>query len=184
MSQSQSNPSHGSQENSLPAPPPATEHTAAADDYPPKTTDTDDGTTSGEGSPDHTDDEDTPSGASTPVTEDSDGTGEPPACHVQPTLLPGLTNLGSDDPAATEWVRYLVQAVGRDVLSFRRNTQVSYMVVERARDMVKAIHEYIAKVDNDDSEDGDWTSFFKYSKAIKPLEECAHPCLVADRSLI
>jgi hypothetical protein len=182
MSQSQDDLSPGSQENDLLAPTPAAEHIAAAGDYPPQIQDTDDGT-SGEGSSgssDDSDDEDTPSGASTPVTETSDGTGEHSACHVQPTLLPGLTNLGSEDPAATEWVRYLVQAVGRDVLSFRRNTQVSYMVVERARDMVKAINGYIAKVDDDESEDGDWTSFFKYSKAIKPLEECAHSCCCCE----
>lgn len=186
MSQPQGDIPHSSQENGLTAPRPATEHIDTAGgrppvgcDYPPQSPDADDGTASEEsssGSSDHSDDEDTRSGASTPVTETSDGTGEHPACHAQPMSLPGLTDLGSEDPAATEWARYLVQAVGRDVLSFRRNTQVSYMVVQRARDMVKAINGYIAKVEDDDSEDGDWTSFFKYSRAIKPLEECAHPC--------
>jgi hypothetical protein len=120
---------------------------------------------------DDSDDEGHTSGTSTPRTEISDGAGEKTAGDVQPTLLSGLIDLGSEDPAATEWVRYLTQAVGRDVLSFRRNTQVSYMVVERAKDVVKAINGLIAKVNDDDSEDGDWDSFFKYSKAIKPLEE-------------
>jgi hypothetical protein len=120
---------------------------------------------------DDSDDEGHSSGTSTPRTETSDGAGEKTAGDVQPTLLSSLADLGSGDPAATEWVRYLTQAVGRDVLSFRRNTQVSYMVVERARDVVKAINGLIAKVNEDDSEDGDWDNFFKYSKAIKPLEE-------------
>ncbi|KAI0300029.1 hypothetical protein B0F90DRAFT_1630389, partial [Multifurca ochricompacta] len=60
-------------------------------------------------------------------------------------------------------------AVGRDVVSFRRNTQVSYMVVERARDIVDAINEYIQKVENSDT--GDWDSFEKFTQAVEPLEE-------------
>jgi len=79
-----------------------------------------------------------------------------------------LTDLGSDGPSATEAVKYLVQAVGRDVVTFRRNTQVSFMVVERAREIVKAINEYIVKVEN--STTGDWDSFEKFTVAIEPLE--------------
>lgn len=91
------------------------------------------------------------------------------ASHDQPKEPLSLTDLGSDGPAATEAVRYLVQAVGRDVVSFRRNTQVSYMVVERAREIVKAINEYIFKVEN--STTGDWDSFEKFTVAIEPFEE-------------
>ncbi|KAI9508639.1 hypothetical protein F5148DRAFT_1283811 [Russula earlei] len=80
-----------------------------------------------------------------------------------------LTDLGSGGPAATEAVKYLVQAVGRDVVTFRRNTQVSFMAVERARDIVNAINEYIAKVEN--SATGDWDSFERFTNAIEPLEE-------------
>ena len=79
-----------------------------------------------------------------------------------------LTDLGSDGPSATEAVKYLVQAVGRDVVTFRRNTQVSFMVVERAREIVKAINEYIVRVEN--STTGDWDSFEKFTVAIEPLE--------------
>ncbi|KAH9953270.1 hypothetical protein BGW80DRAFT_1136675, partial [Lactifluus volemus] len=60
-------------------------------------------------------------------------------------------------------------AVGRDVVSFRRNTQVSYMFVERARDLVNAINKYIEKVEN--SCDPDWDSFMKFVMAIEPLED-------------
>jgi len=84
-----------------------------------------------------------------------------------PTALPSLTNCGIEDPVASEWAKYLVQAVGHDVMSFRRNTRVSYMVLERARDTVKAINGYIDDVDKS----GDRSSFMKYTVAIDPLEE-------------
>lgn len=83
-----------------------------------------------------------------------------------PVPLSSLTNCGTEDPVATEWAKYLVQAVGHDVMSFRRNTRVSYMVLERARDAVKAINGYIDNVDKN----GDYTSFTKYTEAIDPLE--------------
>ena len=89
--------------------------------------------------------------------------------YIQPKELLSFTDLGNDGPAATEVAKYLVQAVGRDVVSFQRNTQVSYMVVERARDIVKAINEYVDKVEN--STTGDWDSFEKFTTAIEPLEE-------------
>ena len=101
--------------------------------------------------------------------ENSEVTGEHSATPIPHFELRSLTDLGSECPAATEAVKYLFQAVGRDVISFRRNTQVSYMVVERARDIVGAINEYIAKVE--DSADGDWDSFEKFTVAIEPLEE-------------
>jgi hypothetical protein len=89
--------------------------------------------------------------------------------HIPPEKIPSLTDLGNDGPAATEVVNYLVQAVGRDVVSFQRNTQVSYMVVERARDIVKEINGLIAKVEN--SIAVDWNSFEKFTTAIDPLEK-------------
>jgi DNA-binding LacI/PurR family transcriptional regulator len=84
------------------------------------------------------------------------------------TLL-GLTDVENDDHGATEAVKYLLQAVGRDIASLQRNTHVSYMVAERARDIVKAINDCIINVEN--SATGDWESFDKFSKAIDPLEE-------------
>jgi hypothetical protein len=53
-------------------------------------------------------------------------------------------------------------------VSFRRNTHVSYLVVERARDIVNTINEYIARVES--SSTADWESFERFSEAIKPLE--------------
>ena len=84
------------------------------------------------------------------------------------TLL-GLTDVENDDHGATEVVKYLLQAVGRDIVSLQRNTHVSYMVAERARDIVKAINDCIIKVEN--SATGDWDSYDKFSEAIDPLEE-------------
>jgi hypothetical protein len=109
--------------------------------------------------------------ASLPTSEivNSADTGGSSTSHVQPTELLSLTNLGIGGPAATESVKYLAQAVGRDVMSFRRNTHVSYMVAERARDIINAINEYIARVE--DSEIADWDSFEKFTVAIEPLEE-------------
>ncbi|KAI0273923.1 hypothetical protein BGY98DRAFT_897387, partial [Russula aff. rugulosa BPL654] len=60
-------------------------------------------------------------------------------------------------------------AIGRDIVSLQRNTHVSYMVAERARDIVKAINECIINVE--DSATGDWTSYDKFSEAIEPLED-------------
>jgi hypothetical protein len=94
--------------------------------------------------------------------------GQTPDLNAQSTTtLPSLTDCGTGDPVATEWAKFLVQAVGHDVTSFRRNTRVSYMVLERARDAVKAIHGCIDKVE----QSGDRPSFSKYTVAIDPLEE-------------
>jgi hypothetical protein len=83
--------------------------------------------------------------------------------------LLGLTDVGNDDHGATEAVKYLLQAVGRDIMSLQRNTHVSYMVAERAQAIITAINDCIIKVENSDM--GDWTSYEKYSEAIEPLEE-------------
>ncbi|KAH9979599.1 hypothetical protein BGW80DRAFT_606890 [Lactifluus volemus] len=85
--------------------------------------------------------------------------------------LLGLANPGKDYPPATEAIRYLLQVVGRDVVSFRRNTQVSYMFMERARVLVNAINKYIEKVANSTSSEPDWDSFMKFTAAIEPMED-------------
>ena len=87
------------------------------------------------------------------------------------TTIFSLTDLGNGGPAATEVIKYLVQAVGRDVVSFQRNTQVSYMAVERARDILKQINDYIDKVENSIGTAEDWDNFEKFTTAMDPLEE-------------
>jgi hypothetical protein len=68
---------------------------------------------------------------------------------------------------ATEVIKYLIDAVGHDVMSFRRNTQVSYLLVDRAREVCDAINEYIRFTENG----ADWSSFEKFTSAIDPIEE-------------
>lgn len=104
-----------------------------------------------------------------PTSKSTTGNAQTTAGSAPAKQLFGLTNPGSDYPAATEAIKYLIQAVGRDVGSFRRNTHVSYMVVERARDLVNGINRYIEKVES--STEGDWESFIKFTAAIEPLEE-------------
>ena len=89
-----------------------------------------------------------------------------PAQPIEPL---SLTNFKGSSFAATEAITFLLQAIGRDVVSFRRNTHVSYLVVERARDIANAVNEYIARVES--STTGDWDSYEKFSAAIEPLEE-------------
>ncbi|KAH9956230.1 hypothetical protein BGW80DRAFT_272796 [Lactifluus volemus] len=112
-------------------------------------------------------------GDTEPPAGDATDVAEPPNDGLDKNVsvreLLGLANPGSGYPPATEAIRYLLQAVGRDVVSFRRNTQVSYMFVERARNLVNAINKYIEKVE--DSCDPDWDSFMKFTTAIEPLED-------------
>ena len=88
-----------------------------------------------------------------------------------PTTISSFTDFGNVGPAATEVIQYLVQAVGRDVVSFQRNTRVSYMAVERARDILKQINDYIDKMEISTGTDADWDNFEKFTTAIDPLEE-------------
>ncbi|KAI9450386.1 hypothetical protein BJY52DRAFT_179428 [Lactarius psammicola] len=92
-----------------------------------------------------------------------------PPDSAQPKELLSLTNFKGSSFAATEAIKCLLQAIGRDVVSFRRNTHVSYLVVERARDIVNTINEYISRVES--STTADWDSFEKFSVAIEPLED-------------
>ena len=78
-----------------------------------------------------------------------------------------LTKPTTDGYPATEVIKFLLEVVGRDVVSFRRNAQVSYMLVDRARDICDAINTHIKKTEAGT----DWASFEKFSDAIDPAEE-------------
>ena len=73
----------------------------------------------------------------------------------------------SEPYPATEVVKYLIDSVGHDVMSFRRNAQVSYLLVDRARDICDAINGYIQRTESGE----DWLSFDKFTNAIDPIEE-------------
>jgi hypothetical protein len=78
--------------------------------------------------------------------------------------LPGSSN---EAYPATELIKYLIDAVGRDVMSFRRNAQVSYLLVDRTRDIFDAINTYIQRTESGE----DWESYDKFTSAIDPIEE-------------
>jgi hypothetical protein len=85
------------------------------------------------------------------------------------TTISSINIPGSSSEAypATELIKYLIDAVGRDVVSFRRNAQVSYLLVDRTRDIFDAINAYIQRTESGE----DWNSFDKFTNAIDPIEE-------------
>ncbi|KAH9035763.1 hypothetical protein EDB85DRAFT_2143515 [Lactarius pseudohatsudake] len=86
---------------------------------------------------------------------------------VPSSLFTTLTKPTTEGYPATEVIKYLIEVVGRDVASFRRNAQVSYMLVDRARDICDAINTHIKK-----TESGiDWSSFEKFTDAVDPIED-------------
>jgi hypothetical protein len=82
-----------------------------------------------------------------------------------------LTKPTTDGYPATEVIKFLLEVVGRDVVSFRRNAQVSYILVDRARDICDAINTHIKKTETGTGTDLDWASFAKFSDAIDPAED-------------
>jgi hypothetical protein len=78
--------------------------------------------------------------------------------------LPGSSN---EPYPATEIIKYLIDAVGRDVMSFRRNTQVSYLLVDRSRDRFDAINAYIQRTESEE----DFGSFDIFIRAIDLIKE-------------
>ncbi|KAI0263542.1 hypothetical protein BC834DRAFT_301052 [Gloeopeniophorella convolvens] len=103
----------------------------------------------------------------------STGSVTPPSDLLSPsttsmsTLEEELTSVTNGAYPATELIRHLIQAVGHDVVSFRRNAQVSYMLVDRAREICEQINDYIHRTEGGQ----DWDSFEKYTNAIDPIED-------------
>jgi len=91
----------------------------------------------------------------------------PSSATTVSTMLMGLTRLSNEAYPATDVIKYLIDTVGHDVMSFRRNTQVSYMLVDRARDICDAINGCIQRTEGGE----DWMSFDKFTNAIDPVEE-------------
>ena len=86
------------------------------------------------------------------------------------TLFRSLTELQNPVFPATESIKQLIETIGRDVVQFRRNTQISYHFVDRARSACDIINALIQKVDE---EEDDWDSYDKFTEASDLLEECA-----------
>jgi hypothetical protein len=87
------------------------------------------------------------------------------------TLFHSLTHLENQVFPATESIRQLIKTIARDVVRFRRNTQISYHLVSRATSVCDEINDLIRKVDEND----DWDSYDKFTEAIDVLEECVGP---------
>ena len=91
-----------------------------------------------------------------------------------------LTKPTTDGYPATEVIKFLLEVVGRDAVSFRRHAQVSHVLVNRARDICDAINTHINThfkkiepgLEHSTGTDLDWISFAKFSDAIDPAEEC------------
>ncbi|KAI0249014.1 hypothetical protein BJV78DRAFT_1231568 [Lactifluus subvellereus] len=83
------------------------------------------------------------------------------------TLFQSLTHLENQVFPATESIRQLIETIARDVVRFRRNTQISYHFVATATSVCDEINALIRKVDEND----DWDSYDKFTEAIDLLEE-------------
>jgi len=93
--------------------------------------------------------------------------GSSSATAVASSLFTTLTKPTTEGYPVTEVIKYLIEVVGRDVVSFRRNAQVSFILVDRARDICDAINIHVKKTESGT----DWASFEKFSDAIDPVEE-------------
>ena len=106
-------------------------------------------------------------GSTSGASIDSSATAVAPS----PSLLTTLTKPNTEGYPATEVIKFLIEVVGRDVVSFRRNAQLSYLLVDRARNICDAINTHIKKTESGSGTDSDWASFEKFSAAIDPVEE-------------
>lgn len=84
------------------------------------------------------------------------------------TLFRSLTELQNPVFPATESIKQLIETIGRDVVRFRRNTQISYHFVDKARSVCDIINALIQRVDE---EEDDWDSYDKFTEASDLLEE-------------
>lgn len=86
---------------------------------------------------------------------------------VSSTLFVDLTSSSTGSYEVTSLIKYLIELIGADVCAFRRNNQVSYRFVERARNVCDRINQLIAAVETD----ARWEDYFKYTAAVDILEE-------------
>ncbi len=84
------------------------------------------------------------------------------------TLYRSLTHIPEPHFPASESIKQLIETIGRDVVRFRRNTQISYNFVDKARISCQKINQLIQVVDDNE----DWDSYDKFTEAIDLLEEC------------
>ncbi len=68
---------------------------------------------------------------------------------------------------ATHVSKLLIDFIDTNVGAFRRNTQASYCLLERARNIARKINSLIEFVEVNDA----WDMYDKYTSSIEPLEE-------------
>lgn len=100
------------------------------------------------------------------------------------SLFADLTQppLTSKEFAATDLVHLLIQYVAHDVCALRRNTQVSFRIVDKARTIWTNINNLIDRTEK--SAAFDWDSYDKFIAAIDPLEEFVIVLQGADLMLV
>ncbi|PSS37972.1 hypothetical protein PHLCEN_2v155 [Hermanssonia centrifuga] len=69
---------------------------------------------------------------------------------------------------ATHVCKLLIDFIDTNVGAFRRNTQASYCLLERARNIARKINSLIEFVEVNDA----WDMYDKYTSSIEPLEDC------------
>jgi len=95
------------------------------------------------------------------------------------TLYRSLTHIPEPHFPASESIKQLIETIGRDVVRFHRNTQISYNFVDKARASCQKINQLIQVVDDNNlkPEDSIWDSYDKFTMAIDLLEECVQNLL-------
>ena len=78
--------------------------------------------------------------------------------------------------ASTDLPRLLIQYVGHDVCKLRRNTQVSFRIVDRARTIWAQLNDLVAAID--EVKTNDWKKYDNFVAAVDPLEECVYVLLL------
>lgn len=84
------------------------------------------------------------------------------------SLFDDLTKLANEEPP-TDSIKNLIQTIGIDACSVKRNTLTNYSLVSRARDICNAVNALIRKVN--EGPPSVWEDYDKYVAAIDPLEE-------------
>ena len=75
---------------------------------------------------------------------------------------------GPDVPA-TDYIKILTECARRDVDRFRRNTEVGFRIIDKARSLRTHLNFLVAKAES--SEENGWSSYDKFVRAVDPLEE-------------
>jgi hypothetical protein len=95
------------------------------------------------------------------------------------TWFTDFPELSNHSYPATELIKCLVDVLGYNVTCIRRNKQVSYILVDRARNVCDQINWHIQDADSKE----DWSSYEQLTKAIKPVEGWATHGLIFGTGL-